>query len=68
MRCLVEGEGFSEGVIVGLLEKVNVAIEEGEQLEEEDGVGREVDAHERHEGNHLVDIDESPKSFHARLA
>ena len=65
MRVLREGEDFPKREIVGPLEKIDVAVEKGEQFEEKNGVGWEADIHERHEGNELVHIDEGPHAFQA---
>ena len=35
-------------------------MSEGEDLEEGESVGREMERHERHEGNKLVSVEEGP--------
>ena len=53
-------EKLSEGVVVGLLENEDVAIDESTHLEENESVGGKVDPHQRHHRNELEGVDQSP--------
>ena len=61
-------EEEADWIVVGEKEDVGVAIEEGEDVEEKEGVRGEGDGHERHVGDELVDVDESPERLKRGLA
>lgn len=50
--------------VIGFLKDEDIAVDEGTGLEEEKSVGWEVDGHEWHHGDQLVNIDESPERLH----
>ena len=46
----------------------DIAVDEAADVEEEEGVRREADIHERHEGDELEGIDEGPERLKGGLA
>ena len=50
------------------LENENITIYEGKDFKENKSTGREFDVHERHKGDELVHVNESPEILNTRLA
>ena len=57
-------EEGADCVVVELVQDVDISIHEGYDLEHEKRIGRELDIHERHEGDELIDTHHGPECFH----